>query len=43
MLKPGDPAPPFAAVDHQGRRVTSADHAGRWVVLWFYPQADTGG
>lgn len=43
MLQPGDTAPPFRAVDHQGRPVSSADFAGRWVVLWFYPEADTGG
>ena len=45
MLKPGDKAPDFAVNDHLGRRVSLADllAAGKTVVLWFYPKADTPG
>jgi hypothetical protein len=43
MLKPGDPAPDFDAVDHEGRPVRLRDLRGRKVVLWFYPKADTPG
>ena len=43
MLTPGDPAPDFEAVDHQGRTVRLRDFAGKRVVLWFYPKADTPG
>src|ERR1700741_4588544 len=36
-LKPGDPPPPFEAVDDQGRPWHSADHVGKkYVVLYFY-------
>jgi len=42
-LAPGDPAPAFEALDHQGRRVRSSDFAGQRVVLWFYPKAATPG
>lgn len=43
MLKPGDPAPPFTAPDHRGGTVRLEDLRGRYVVLWFYPKADTPG
>jgi peroxiredoxin Q/BCP len=43
MLKPGDKAPPFAVKDETGKDVTLADFAGKRVVLWFYPKADTPG
>jgi peroxiredoxin Q/BCP len=43
MLKPGDPAPDFEAVDHNGNTVRLRDLRGRKVVLWFYPKADTPG
>ena len=43
MLKPGDPAPDFAVPDHTGRIVTLHSLAGKNVVLWFYPKADTPG
>ena len=39
----GDAAPPFSLDDHQGRRVSLGDLAGKRVVLWFYPKADTPG
>jgi thioredoxin-dependent peroxiredoxin len=43
MLKPGDRAPDFTAKDHLGRDVKLADFAGKTLVLWFYPKADTPG
>lgn len=43
MLTPGTPAPDFRALDHHGREVTKGDFAGKRVVLWFYPKADTPG
>ena len=43
MLAPGDLAPDFAVNDHRGNLVRLADLAGRTVVLWFYPKADTPG
>ena len=43
MLKVGDPAPDFEAVDHRGRKVKLSDLRGSKVVLWFYPKADTPG
>jgi len=43
MLKAGDVAPDFEAVDHQNRPVRLRDLRGKKVVLWFYPKADTPG
>jgi peroxiredoxin Q/BCP len=43
MLQPGQPAPDFDVVDHNGNRVRLADLRGKKVVLWFYPKADTPG
>jgi len=43
MLKLGAPAPAFALQDHNGKTVTSASLAGKRVLLWFYPKADTPG
>ncbi len=43
MLEPGQQAPDFEAVDHQGNRVRLSDLRGKKVVLWFYPKADTPG
>jgi len=43
MLKSGDAAPEFTAVDHHGKQVRLADLRGKTVVLWFYPKADTPG
>lgn len=39
----GQPAPDFEAVAHDGTTVRLRDHHGRWVLLWFYPEADTPG
>jgi len=43
MLKVGDKAPDFETTDHRGNRVKLSDFAGKKVVLWFYPKADTPG
>jgi peroxiredoxin Q/BCP len=43
MLNVGDVAPPFTGTTHDGKTVSLADFAGRWVILWFYPMASTPG
>ncbi len=43
MLVPGQPAPGFRAVAHDGRVVDLADLRGQRVLVWFYPEADTPG
>ncbi len=43
FLAIGDRAPDFTATTHTGETVRLADHRGQWVVLWFYPMADTPG
>ena len=43
MLKVGDTAPDFTALDDSGRRVRLKDFRGRQVVLYFYPKDDTPG
>ena len=39
----GDVAPAFSTQDQDGNAVELADFAGKRVVLWFYPKADTPG
>jgi len=43
MLSEGALAPDFDVTAHDGSRVKLSDFAGHYVVLWFYPQADTPG
>ncbi|MEE9174426.1 MAG: peroxiredoxin [Thermoplasmata archaeon] len=43
MLKAGNPAPAFEAVDQNGDPVRLADLRGSWVVLYFYPKDETTG
>ena len=43
MLKVGDPAPEFELTSDTGKRVRLSDFAGKRVVLFFYPKADTPG
>jgi peroxiredoxin Q/BCP len=43
VLKPGDPAPAFEALDNTGKPVKLDELRGKRVVLWFYPKADTPG
>jgi peroxiredoxin Q/BCP len=43
MLEAGDAAPLFELTSDEGEKVRLADFAGRQVVLYFYPKADTPG
>lgn len=43
MLKQGDKAPGFSLSDQDGNSVSLADLAGRKVLVYFYPKADTPG
>jgi peroxiredoxin Q/BCP len=43
MLKVGDKAPDFTLPAHTGRTVSLKDYAGRKLVLYFFPKADTPG
>jgi len=43
MLKEGTAAPDFTLPDHDGAPVTLPDLRGHWVLLWWYPMADTPG
>jgi peroxiredoxin Q/BCP len=43
QLQPGDQAPPFSLHDQSGNEVTLAGYAGRRVLVYFYPKADTPG
>ncbi len=43
MLAAGDVAPGFEVEAHDGTQVRLADFSGRYVLLWFYPEADTPG
>ncbi len=43
MIEAGSTAPDFTLPDQDGRAVSLRDFAGRPVVLYFYPKADTPG
>ena len=43
MLSEGELAPDFDVPAHDGSRVKLSDLAGKYVLLWFYPMADTPG
>ena len=43
MLNVGEQAPDFTVTAHDGSTVRLSDLAGKYVVLWFYPEADTSG
>ena len=43
LLNPGDTAPAFDLANQDGERVSLAGLAGKNVVFWFYPRADTPG
>lgn len=42
-LTPGDTAPFFDRLDHEGSQVTLDDYAGHGLVVYFYPRAFTPG
>ena len=43
MLNIGDRAPDFEVLDHSGSTIKLSDYTDRTVVMWFYPNASTGG
>jgi thioredoxin-dependent peroxiredoxin len=43
LIDQGDRAPDFTLPDQDGREVSLSDLAGKTVVLYFYPKADTPG
>jgi peroxiredoxin Q/BCP len=43
VLEPGAPAPDFTLDNQDGESVSLSDYRGHWVVLYFYPKADTPG
>jgi len=43
MLKVGDDAPDFSLRNQQGIATTLQQYRGHYVVLWWYPKADTPG
>ena len=43
MLAPGDTAPDFELPDHRGDAVSLSSYRGDYVVVYFYPRADTPG
>ena len=43
MIDPGQPAPEFTLQNQDGEQVTLSSLRGRWVVVYFYPKADTPG
>ena len=38
-----DKAPEFTSLDQNGEKISLKDYKGKWVVLYFYPRADTPG
>jgi len=43
LLPVGALAPDFEVAAHDGTRVRLSELAGSYVLLWFYPEADTPG
>lgn len=43
MLQIGEAAPDFQVPDETGTTRTLSEFAGKTLVLWFYPKADTPG
>jgi peroxiredoxin Q/BCP len=43
MPRPGDTAPDIDEPTATGGRFRLADHRGSWVVVYFYPRANTPG
>lgn len=42
-LQLGQPAPDFSAVSDDGQTISLHDLRGKWVVLYFYPKANSYG
>lgn len=43
LIEAGSFAPAFSLTNHAGAAVSLDDFAGRYVLLWWYPKADTPG
>ena len=43
LIATGADAPAFSLPNQDGKTVTRDDFAGRYVLLWWYPKADTPG
>ncbi len=43
MIKIGDQAPAFSVVNQDGATVSLDQFAGKYVLIWWYPKADTPG
>jgi thioredoxin-dependent peroxiredoxin len=43
VLAEGTTAPDFTLPDQDGNDVKLSDLRGQWVLLWWYPMADTPG
>lgn len=43
LLAVGEQAPDFQTKTHTGESISLADYRGSYVLLWFYPKADTPG
>ena len=43
MIEAGSQAPAFAMTNQDGATVKLEDFAGKYVLLWWYPKADTPG
>lgn len=43
LIEVGQQAPGFTMTNQSGDTVSLDDHAGKYVLLWWYPKADTPG
>lgn len=43
VIDAGNPAPDFEMINQDGATVSLAQFAGKYVLLWWYPKADTPG
>lgn len=43
LIGVGASAPAFELTNQDGKKVSLADYAGKYVLLWWYPKADTPG
>jgi peroxiredoxin Q/BCP len=43
MIAAGTTAPDFTVATDEGKNVSLRDYRGKWVVLYFFPKADTPG
>ena len=43
LIQEGQPAYNFNLLNEEGKPVQLSQHRGKWVVLYFYPKADTPG